>query len=170
MFVHDPGFETRYGQEIFICILQSVQAVSRIHPTSYPEYRGSFPGIKRPGREVYHLHLVLTLWMNGVITFLHLHAWTKVTLLFRVMLVRIRFITFASIFKFPLYKQTPQSSVISDISIKVAYIFFQKYGTYISNVIKYSCTFNRTKMVHKIVKILFHTVLTAKRVTSCLPL
>jgi len=35
MFVHDPGFETRYGQEIFICILQNVQAVSRIHPASY---------------------------------------------------------------------------------------------------------------------------------------
>jgi len=79
------------------------------------------------------------------------------------MLVRIHFITFAYIFLFPLDKQTPQTGVISDISIEVTYIFFQSYGTYTSNIIKYSCTFDRTKMVHKMAKIPFHTVLTAKK-------
>lgn len=128
-----------------------------------------FPGIKRPGREVHNLHLVQTLCRP----FIHLHAWTRITLLFRVILVRILFITLTYIFMFPLDKQTPQTSVISDISIKVPCIyifFFQNYGTYLSNIIKYSCTFNRAKMVHKMVKISLYIILTAKKVISCLPL
>jgi hypothetical protein len=46
-------FESRYGQEF--SLLHVVQTGSGVHPTSYPICTGgSFPGLKRPGREADH--------------------------------------------------------------------------------------------------------------------
>jgi hypothetical protein len=47
-------FESRYGQES--SLLHVVQTGSGVHPTFYPmDTGGSFPGVKRPGREADHL-------------------------------------------------------------------------------------------------------------------
>jgi hypothetical protein len=46
-------FESRWGQEFLL--LRFVQTGSGVHPTSYPMGTGgSFPGVKRPGREADH--------------------------------------------------------------------------------------------------------------------
>jgi hypothetical protein len=51
--IEGSGFESRYGPEF--SLLQVVQTGSGVHPTSYPMGTGgSFPGVKRPGREADH--------------------------------------------------------------------------------------------------------------------
>jgi hypothetical protein len=46
-------FEYRYGEEF--SLLQIFQTGSEVHPPSYSLSTGnSFPGVKRPGREVDH--------------------------------------------------------------------------------------------------------------------
>jgi hypothetical protein len=51
-----PGFHSRQGQNF--SLLRSVQTGSAAHSVYLMSTDGSFPGVKRPGREAIHLHLM----------------------------------------------------------------------------------------------------------------
>jgi hypothetical protein len=122
----DPGFETRYGQDIFLCILQNVQAVSRIYPASYSVSTRFFPGNKAAEAWSSPPPSSADVMNEWNYTFSPLTCVDKDNFTFQSNISANSLHYFRLYFQVSIDQQTPQTSVISDISIKVTYTFFSE--------------------------------------------